>query len=512
MNLSKIISHIKSGRCTWISTEHSEEEIFRSRIFFKGIPLEPNVLYICAEGTPSKRADVNGCSFLCTAAAKEKSSGYRFHNCNFILMDTDASPDDVDDEISRLIGEENRLSSDMYSMIRVLHSNEGVQAMIDEAYSVIKNPILLVDSSWKILASSQYGIFDRPDLEAQNKLGYIMESNIAAMKKAHLYEKAREKRYPYYNREPGEKNGWITALVYIHGIEAAHIAASDSNHTFSENDFEYIDFLCRVISLELQKSDFYRTNEALMHSFFLSDLLDDHVHDMSTILNRAHTLSWTMTGIFRVMTLSEERSNTFDKRAQFISTQIHAFLPESHWVIYEGRIVFILILTDASDEGLRSNEKLADFLSVNHLTASISRTFSSLCDTRRFFLESLTAERLGMRFHPDETMHFFFDYICQDIGEIISEKNTISDFYHPAVVQLFEYDLAHRTQLASTLKEYLMHPDDPAKAAADLAIHKNTLFYRMAKIKELFAIDLSDGEERLKIHLTLKFMELEQKS
>ena len=33
---------------------------------------------------------------------------------------------------------------------------------------------------------------------------------------------------------------------------------------------------------------------------------------------------------------------------------------------------------------------------------------------------------------------------------------------------------------------------------------------RVRELKKLFSIDLSNGEERLKIHLTLSFMELEQ--
>jgi DNA-binding PucR family transcriptional regulator len=59
------------------------------------------------------------------------------------------------------------------------------------------------------------------------------------------------------------------------------------------------------------------------------------------------------------------------------------------------------------------------------------------------------------------------------------------------------------------LQKYLTYPDNPTKAAEELFIHKNTLFYRIGKIKELFPIDLSNGEERLKIHLTLKLIEVE---
>jgi hypothetical protein len=49
---------------------------------------------------------------------------------------------------------------------------------------------------------------------------------------------------------------------------------------------------------------------------------------------------------------------------------------------------------------------------------------------------------------------------------------------------------------------------DPGAAAGKLFIHKNTLFYRINKAKELFGLNLSDGYERLRIYLTMIFMEL----
>lgn len=165
----------------------------------------------------------------------------------------------------------------------MLHSNQGLQSIVDTAYDILQNPVIVVDSSYKILAMYQNPVIagERDDLEEQRSLGYMLKSNVEAMTKAKLYERARENGYPFYNKDADAKYGWITALVYIHGIEVGQIGVMDSQHPFSDVDFELVDFLCKVVSLELQKSDFYRTNQGLMHSYFLSDLLDNQVHDSS---------------------------------------------------------------------------------------------------------------------------------------------------------------------------------------------------------------------------------------
>nr|WP_237449182.1 MULTISPECIES: helix-turn-helix domain-containing protein [unclassified Paenibacillus] len=100
------------------------------------------------------------------------------------------------------------------------------------------------------------------------------------------------------------------------------------------------------------------------------------------------------------------------------------------------------------------------------------------------------------------------DYLCEHIGKIISEQNDLADFCHPVIQKLIAYDNAHKTSLLPTLEAYLQYVDTPNIAAKTLFIHRNTLFYRINRIRELFEIDLSDGDIRLKLQMTLHFLKL----
>ena len=95
------------------------------------------------------------------------------------------------------------------------------------------------------------------------------------------------------------------------------------------------------------------------------------------------------------------------------------------------------------------------------------------------------------------------------MGEIVAEKYPLTDFYHTGVAAIRDYDTLHNTNFLETLKLYLIHIDNPGAIAEQLFIHKNTVFYRISKIKEQFHLNLDDGDERFKIHLTVKLMEME---
>ena len=59
------------------------------------------------------------------------------------------------------------------------------------------------------------------------------------------------------------------------------------------------------------------------------------------------------------------------------------------------------------------------------------------------------------------------------------------------------YDAAHHTALAETLRAYLLTGGSPAKTAARTFTHRNTIGYRLQKIKELTGCELQTEEERL---------------
>ncbi|NBE98955.1 PucR family transcriptional regulator [Nonomuraea sp. KC401] len=59
-------------------------------------------------------------------------------------------------------------------------------------------------------------------------------------------------------------------------------------------------------------------------------------------------------------------------------------------------------------------------------------------------------------------------------------------------------------ELAHTVEVYLDRGGHAQKTAAELGIHRQTLYYRLGKAERLVHKDLSDGDDRLAVHLGLK--------
>ncbi|MBO4257797.1 PucR family transcriptional regulator [Streptomyces griseorubiginosus] len=59
-----------------------------------------------------------------------------------------------------------------------------------------------------------------------------------------------------------------------------------------------------------------------------------------------------------------------------------------------------------------------------------------------------------------------------------------------------------------TLRSYLGHGGNVQKTAADLHIHRTTLYWRLANVERTLGVDLSSGDDRLRLHMALLFAEL----
>ncbi|OAH10541.1 PucR family transcriptional regulator [Streptomyces jeddahensis] len=73
--------------------------------------------------------------------------------------------------------------------------------------------------------------------------------------------------------------------------------------------------------------------------------------------------------------------------------------------------------------------------------------------------------------------------------------------HDPVVRALLEP--AHR-ELARTAEVFLDCAGQAGRAAAELGIHRQTLYYRLSRVENLTGLDLDDGEDRLLLHMALK--------
>ncbi|GED53052.1 MULTISPECIES: PucR family transcriptional regulator [Brevibacillus] len=82
--------------------------------------------------------------------------------------------------------------------------------------------------------------------------------------------------------------------------------------------------------------------------------------------------------------------------------------------------------------------------------------------------------------------------------------------WKPFLEPLLRYDQKHKQQLLETLDMYLMHNGNGLQTSQALYIHRHTLTYRLAQIREKTGCDLDDAHQRWQLQLALMARRLQE--
>jgi purine catabolism regulator len=79
----------------------------------------------------------------------------------------------------------------------------------------------------------------------------------------------------------------------------------------------------------------------------------------------------------------------------------------------------------------------------------------------------------------------------------------LRDLYSQTLGSLLDYDRQNSAGLVATLDAFFAANASPKEAAERLGVHRNTVLYRLDRIREITGYDLDDASVRLRLQLAL---------
>lgn len=219
--------------------------------------------------------------------------------------------------------------------------------------------------------------------------------------------------------------------------------------------------------------------------------------------------------LFNVPDFVEELARTADKVAPItrfkekINREVAAVFPTSNdnTITYFGQNRFLL-LKDASkgEETLEMFRKKAPQMLENigkKPTAGIGGLYLGIEGLLASYREADTALRFGMKLHAEGKPYFI-----DDLGLYVVFGNVGIDKQIELAKKLLA-PLLKEADLLKTIRAYFEQNLNLTKAASNLHIHRNTLIYRLGKIRDMIGLDPELFEDAVQIRLALTLLDLE---
>lgn len=137
------------------------------------------------------------------------------------------------------------------------------------------------------------------------------------------------------------------------------------------------------------------------------------------------------------------------------------------------------------------------------VTAALGTPQPGLAGLQRSHHEATQALSIGVRRSGLGSFTRFADLGIYRLIFAAADLPELTDLRDEALAPLIAYDARHSANLVATLHAFLDANGGPKEAAAALGVHRNTVLYRLDRIREVTGADLEDAETRLRLHLAV---------
>lgn len=142
------------------------------------------------------------------------------------------------------------------------------------------------------------------------------------------------------------------------------------------------------------------------------------------------------------------------------------------------------------------------------VSIGVGMLYPDLLDIPRAYREAQHAVKIGRALSGAHAITSFAELGIYRMLLQFAESRNPNEFFCEALERLLDYDQQADKELVKTLRAFLECNGNLTETSDRLFIHRNTLKYRLERIRDITQIDLDDSENRLMLHLGLKMNQI----
>lgn len=399
-------------------------------------------------------------------------------------------------------------------MFEAFLSSYNLAQFARKSSEVLGNPVIISNSDKRVLATAGNFPTDAADVQEVLAQGYISEGVDLDLEGDGVIEEVRHTRHSVLSNALRFGRRWVTSIVYFHHLEMGRYDVMELNGPITGFDLELIDYAGQLAGIMIDRLG--AAGERVgAGSSVLRDLVEGNFVNEETMRAQLMVTYLPLDVSYAVLVITGQRNADKDYHARIGSMAAKA-LKSCLWCAHDDSVIILAPIGKNEAVGyddyararkvFSSNKDFTGMLANNELNAYVSEPLEDLmkCPGRL-----AQAQELAAALSPESKgrVYYFWEHRFAAIAKVSSAPEQIDMMLDKRVVAMVDYDKKHGTDYLQTAIMSVRCPGSPAEAAAALSVHRNTYFYRMNKVRELFFIDLKDGDDRLALSFSVSILE-----
>ena len=379
------------------------------------------------------------------------------------------------------------------------------QRAVDLCHPALSNPLLLLDVNYKVMAmSSQYGA---EEVDAEWR--YLLANGYSSVQAVHVLQQKRgdsgilpgeqEHKFEHQRLEPkGCMN--YSCRLRAQGELCGFLVAMEKTRPINSGDYEFLLLLADILAPQIQKTNF--KNLYRWGSSVFSKLLGGQEVSGEELQMQLQYYDWQEADAYQVMVLKYRSEAEGTMMYRLLRSSLIQNIPLCVAEIHEDRIV-LLLNVDRSDTD-KANKIIEEISVRNGVDDYVSLSVPGIRRIEYLYQQCLFFLRMEKVSHG-QYAHLFS---LQAAAFLLTETDNNRKYFavYPPIRRMWENRDEKDREALDTLRVYLKNHLSPAETSRQLFIAKNTLNYRLTRLKERLQLDFKDAQLCFYYLLSLEFL------
>lgn len=389
---------------------------------------------------------------------------------------------------SKTLIETTRSKGFFEELTSIADQTHSIDAVLDAASVILGNSMLFCDMDFKIISSSvSIPVLD-PLWKDNIKQGYCNYEFINAVKELNSVKNATQTTASVEVTCSMSSYRKLSSKVFRNGVQVGFLLMIEADNSIQPAHYEMLSTVSHIIS--------YTINYYAPDMFEGSSLYQELLYELligapsKDIMPKLSDLRFPSNMSVLFIRPTKYLGRQYLKK--YTSKNLKMHIPGTHVTYHKNGIAAIIPLdahTEISDDQLQI---LKDFSKDEQVRIGVSNSFASIENFVSHYEQAYAALELGQNLNPDEMVCQYVNYQVFDLFSSVKNPDTLGRFCHPALAVLRQYDHKNNTHLYETLCMFIDNGCNIKLASENLYIHRNSLAYRLDRIKEICQIDLED--------------------
>lgn len=506
LSIQSVIDSLHDFRITKASIQNGNAPLFRIAIAMDPFDIDSsNTMYVLNISLAAQITEVDQFSlFICLDSKTESVCPLKLPN--YIVVAEKERREQLICLLKTKLQAANRVLAAERVISECLYSGAELNKLLLVAADLLGNPIILQDSSTKLVAHSHMLPTDIEDDEIFTALfsdGFVPADMFDkydytyVLKAIHIHSKAFELKSEL-------KKSRIIARLKVNNYYFGWVLTACVRRPFAEEDLQIMDALAGAVRITMEKSVFATAFSAAEN--VLLDLLEAPVSAAEVFEKRFAGFGLVRLGEYQLLLLTKRDPTQTEESMQIMMayknhltmlfSQIKAFY-------YDNKLVCVV-----DKAGMAQGEQIIEnFLNNADLLGVVSDIFYDLLELPRYFRRCKSVLETGIKLKKDTILFHYRDMYLHHGLSILNNAAELESLLLPQLLIVLRHDEQHHSDLAKTVRAYL-NIRNVGLTAQYLHMHRNTVLYRLERFTEISGLNLQEGEDIYKLWLAFQALDL----